>query len=101
MNSSGAAVSHCRVGSSENIDDHVSVREITLPNRQTPDASLHNPAPEYLRGLLASAGLSQREAARRLGLTERMMRYYVSENPASYRPAPYPVQYCLEVLAGE
>lgn len=63
-----------------------------------PDAAKHNPAPEYLRGLLASAGLSQREAARRVGISERMMRYYVSEDEASYRPAPYAVQYALECL---
>lgn len=62
-----------------------------------PDASLHDPRPEYLRALIEKAGLSQREAARRIGVSERMMRYYVAE--ADHRDAPYPVQYALEKLA--
>jgi hypothetical protein len=67
----------------------------------TPDATQHNPAPAYLRGLLASAGLSQREAARQIGVSERVMRYYLAaEWSEGYRPAPYPVQYALEALAG-
>lgn len=69
-----------------------------LPDRQ-PDASLHNPSPEYLRALLDQAGLSQREAARRIGVSERMMRYYLAPESASYRPAPYVVQYAIERLA--
>lgn len=65
-----------------------------------PNATLHNPDPAYLRGLLDRAGISQREAAARLGLSERMMRYYLSPGwSASHRPAPYPVQYALEQLA--
>lgn len=65
-----------------------------------PDAALHNPDPAYLRGLLDQAGLSQREAAARLGLSERMMRYYLSHaGSTTHRPAPYPVQYALEQLA--
>ena len=62
-----------------------------------PDISRHNPDPAYLRGVLASAGLSQREAARRIGVSERMMRYYLAD--ADNRPAPYVVQYALESLA--
>ena len=65
-----------------------------------PDATLHNPDPAYLRGLLDQAGLSQREAAARLGLSERMMRYYLGPaGSATHRPAPYAVQYALEQLA--
>lgn len=64
-----------------------------------PNASKHNPDPAYLRELLARAGLSQREAARRLGISDRMMRHYVSLDPASYTPAPYAIQYALEALA--
>lgn len=60
-----------------------------------PDASRHWPRPEYLRALLERAGLSQREAARRIGISERVMRYYL----AGEREAPYPVQYALEGLA--
>lgn len=65
-----------------------------------PDATKHDPRPDYLRALLSDAGLSQREAARRIGISERVMRYYVAD-PAScdYRPAPYPVQYAIEQLA--
>jgi len=65
-----------------------------------PDASLHNPDPRYLRGLLDQAGLSQRQAALALGITDRAMRYYLSDQAsATYRPAPYPVQFALESLA--
>jgi transcriptional regulator with XRE-family HTH domain len=64
-----------------------------------PDASKHDPSPEYLRALLASAGLSQREAARRIGVSERVMRYYLAPDAADYRPCPYVVQFALESLA--
>jgi len=57
-----------------------------------PNASKHNPDPAYLRELIERAGLSQREAARRIGISERVMRYYLSGE----REAPYPVQYALE-----
>ena len=52
-----------------------------------PDASHHDPRPEYLRALLADAGLTQREAAERLGVDPRTMRLdccrYVFESDAS------------------
>ncbi|MDH1109997.1 hypothetical protein N5C55_01410 [Pseudomonas otitidis] len=65
-----------------------------------PDASNHNPDPRYLRGLLERAGVSQRKAAELIGITDRAMRYYLSdENSESYRVAPYPVQFALECLA--
>lgn len=69
----------------------------SLPRRQ-PDSLLHNPDPAYLRGLLSDAGLSQREAARRIGISERVMRYYLAPESADHRPAPYVVQYALEGL---
>lgn len=65
----------------------------------TPDAQKHDPRPEYLRALIEQAGLSQRAAARRIGISARVMRYYVATDPTKSRPAPYPVQFCLEVLA--
>ena len=65
----------------------------------TPDATKHNPSPDYLRALLDRAGVSQREAARRIGISERMMRYYLAPESADHRPAPYPVQFALEALA--
>lgn len=65
-----------------------------------PDASRHDPRSEYLRALLDQAGVTQREAARRIGISERLMRYYLaSESIADRRVAPYPVQYALEMLA--
>lgn len=65
-----------------------------------PDASKHNPDPRYLRGLLEKTGLSQRQAAQRLGISDRVVRYYLSdETSASHRPAPYVVQFALEQLA--
>jgi transcriptional regulator with XRE-family HTH domain len=64
-----------------------------------PDATRHDPRPEYLRALIEQAGLSQREAARRVGVSERMMRYYLAEEDADHRAAPYTVQYALERLA--
>lgn len=67
-----------------------------------PDASRHNPDPSYLRGLLEKAGLTQRQAAQRLGISDRVMRYYLSaETSDSYRAAPYPVQFALECLAAD
>lgn len=65
-----------------------------------PDASQHNPDPRYLRGLLDSAGLTQRQAAQLMGISDRVMRYYLSDEvSATFRPAPYPVQFALECLA--
>lgn len=66
----------------------------------TPDISRHNPDPAYLRGLIERAGISQREAARRLGITDRVMRCYLADRAAkSALPAPYLVQFALEKLA--
>ena len=65
----------------------------------TPDATKHNPSPDYLRALLVRAGVSQREAARRIGVSERVMRYYLAPEASDYRPAPYVVQFALESLA--
>ncbi len=67
-----------------------------------PDSSRHNPDPRYLRGLLEKAGLTQRQAAQLLGISDRVMRYYLSaETSDSYRAAPYPVQFALECLAAD
>lgn len=63
-----------------------------------PDARNHNPAPGYIRSLVESADLTQREAARAIGITDRMVRYYLSDKPDSYRPCPYPEQFALECL---
>lgn len=63
-----------------------------------PSAAKHNPDPAYLRSVLDRAGLSQREAARLIGVSDRMMRYYLSLDPEAWKPAPYVVQYALESL---
>jgi hypothetical protein len=60
-----------------------------------PDAKLHRDDKEYVLSLLQRARLSQRGAARILGINERTMRYYCSGE----QPTPYLVQYALEVLA--
>lgn len=66
-----------------------------------PDASKHNPAPDYLRALLLISGHTQRAAAERIGIGERLMRYYLTPagGNAESRVAPYPVQFALERLA--
>ena len=62
-----------------------------------PDPKTYNPDPAYLRGLVERSGLSQRECARRIGISDRAMRYYLSGE----RKPMYAVQYLLEVLASE
>lgn len=65
-----------------------------------PNCDKHNPEPAYLRELINAAGISQRAAARLLGVSERMMRYYLIDADADgHRPAPYIVQFALEALA--
>lgn len=64
-----------------------------------PNAEKHNPDPAYLRGLIERAGLSQREAAARVGVTDRTMRYYLSLDQEAWKPAPYAVQFALEQLS--
>lgn len=65
-----------------------------------PNIDQHNPDPNYIRALLDKAGLSQRKTAHMLGVSERMMRYYlVSTDDPNYRPMPYAVQFAIECLA--
>lgn len=51
--------------------------------------------PTYLRELVEKAGISQREAARRLDVSDRTMRAWL----AGAAPCPYTAQFCMEVLA--
>lgn len=67
----------------------------------TPDVAKHNPDPTYLRALLERAGLTQHGAAALIGISPRMMRYYVSDQDEDHRDAPYLVQFALEALAAE
>lgn len=62
-----------------------------------PDASKHDPRPEYLRSLIERAGMSQRAAAAAIGVSARMMRYYLAAK--SDHRARYPEQFALEALA--
>lgn len=65
-----------------------------------PDSTKYNPDPEYLRELISKTGLSQREIARRIGVSERSFRQFLANRHASTAlDAPYPVQYCLEQMA--
>jgi hypothetical protein len=67
-----------------------------------PDASNHNPDPRYLRGLLDEACISQRRAAGLIGVSDRMMRYYLAdEGSEQHKTAPYLVQFGLECLANK
>jgi predicted transcriptional regulator len=64
-----------------------------------PNAARHDPRPEYLRALVDKTGLSQRAAAERIGISARLMRYYLALDAGEARTAPYPVQFALEALA--
>jgi transcriptional regulator with XRE-family HTH domain len=64
-----------------------------------PDAALHKPDAAYLRSLVKACGITQAKAAEAIGISERTMRNYLSQDPATFRPAPYSVQYTLEQLA--
>lgn len=64
------------------------------------DATKHNPDPEYLKSLIAKAGISQREAAKRIGVYERLFRMYLANRSAnSAQECPYAIQFCLEALS--
>lgn len=66
-----------------------------------PDASRHDPRPEYLRALIAQSGLSQVACATRIDVSPATMRKYLMPKDAASRlEAPYLVQYALEGLAG-
>jgi DNA-binding transcriptional regulator YiaG len=63
-----------------------------------PDPTKHRPRdPDYVRELLGKAEISQREAARRLGVTDRTMRHWC----AGTMPIPYTAQFALECMADE
>lgn len=69
--------------------------EAVLNDFPKPDARAHDAEPTYLRTLLAEAELSQRAAARILGIPNRTFRAYTMGET----PCPYTVQYALEVLS--
>lgn len=61
-----------------------------------PDASKHNPDPDYIRQLVLATGMSKEQVAARLGISLRSLDYYLSEQKV--RVAPYAIQFCLEQL---
>lgn len=66
----------------------------------TPNAENYKRDPQYLREMIKRAGISQRQAARLIGIDERLMRAYLADpSLKSAREAPYAVQFCLETLA--
>lgn len=65
-----------------------------------PDAIRHVCDPWYLRELVRRTGLKQGELAARLGLSPRLVRYYLSTTPKAGHEAPYLFQFALEALAG-
>ncbi len=60
-----------------------------------PDATKHNPDPDYLQSLLDQAGMGKRRAAELVGIGARDLRYMVRGD----KTCPYSVQFCLECLA--
>lgn len=70
-----------------------------------PDSALHRPSDiAYFRELITAAGLSQRAAARALGIDERTLRYKLTSDNGSGRkinPLTYPEQFALEKLADQ
>ncbi len=60
-----------------------------------PDATKYDPNPKYLRKLVDSSGLSQRQCAATIGVDERTMRAWL----AGDRAFSYPIQYAMEQLA--
>jgi predicted transcriptional regulator len=67
--------------------------------KMKPDATKHNPDAAYLRELVSKSGKTQEECAELVGVSARMMRYYLSTTTATFRPASYTVQFALECLA--
>ncbi len=68
----------------------------------TPNAETHDSSPDYILGLIMSTGLTKRECARRLGITDRALRYYCAPIGAKrWDACPYLVQFGLECLACE
>jgi len=64
---------------------------------KTPNSKEYNPSPEYLRELIENSGLSQRAAARQIGISERSMREYLSLTNRK-KKASYAIQFALESL---
>lgn len=67
-----------------------------------PNAAHYNPDPDYLRALIAKAGLTQNQVATLIGVSARTMRRYITfANSDNYQKAPYAVQFAIECLAAD
>lgn len=65
-----------------------------------PNAQNYNPDPDYLRSLIAKAGLTQAQTAQLIGINARSIRRYLSfTDSPNYQKAPYAVQFAIECLA--
>lgn len=51
-------------------------------------------SPEWIEDCIGRAGITRKEAAERVGITERMLYYYLTGR----HPIPYTVQYTVEGL---
>jgi len=81
-------------------DGELDGRQIVISScRFAPDVTDAETRPEWLRMCIAASGMSQRAAAKRIGVSERIMRQYLADRYAkTAQNAPYPVQYALECL---
>lgn len=67
-----------------------------------PDARRHNPDPAYIRSLIESAGITQLEAAQRIGKPVATVRRWLFDRQNKHAlVCPYSAQYVLEQLARE
>ncbi|HEY6612746.1 MAG TPA: hypothetical protein VIZ86_16655 [Pseudomonas sp.] len=65
-----------------------------------PDCTQYDPEPQRLRYLIARSGMSERQAASRIGIAIRALRYYLLPEDSEKHVTPgYPVLYTLEGLA--
>lgn len=64
------------------------------------DRRLHKPAPENIRRIIASKGLTNAQAAKRLGVSVRTVNAWTSLTDANHREPHYVYQFALESLEG-
>lgn len=72
----------------------------TISEMGAPDAGLHRKEADYARlvlGQLKAAGMSEREVAQRVGLSDRVLRAYKTGEQAM----SYAVQFALEALCSQ
>ena len=66
-----------------------------------PNINHWDPSPTYIRQLVKRTGFTQAQCAEMIGISVRAMRRHLRNTDGfDHAPAPYPVQYALENLAG-